>query len=77
MEIWLGDAKNRIHDIVKPSHENNFSPEDRVTKTMEIQEDLQKKSEFLKKQELERVEIFPVTEDDISAEANGTYLTRS
>ena len=59
METWLDDARGSIDDIIRPSHVSNFSPEDRVTKTMEIQEDLKKKSEFLRKQEAEREQIFP------------------
>lgn len=32
MENWLRDARNKIDDIIKPSTETHFSPEDRVTK---------------------------------------------
>lgn len=47
----------------------NFSPEDRVTKTMEIQEDLLKKSEYLKKQEQERESIFPQGDEKVPSDA--------
>ena len=43
VESWIDDARHRIDDIIKPSTETHFSPEDRVTKTMEIQEDLLKR----------------------------------
>ena len=36
-----------------------MSPEDRVTKSMELQEDITKKSEFTKKLEQEKEDIFP------------------
>merc|ERR1711872_1088042 len=47
MENWLGEGRKRL-DMIKKS------PEDRVTKSMELQEDLNKKSEFTKKLEIEK-----------------------
>ena len=49
-EQWLTDARNKIDEIIKPQLGGTFSPEDRVTKAMEIQEDIMKKSDFLTKQ---------------------------
>jgi hypothetical protein len=49
-EVWLRDTRGRIDEIIKPSQSGSFSPEDRVTRAMEVQEDILKKSEFLAKQ---------------------------
>merc|ERR1711970_534467 len=46
-----------------------LSPEDRVTKTMEVQEDINKKSEFCGKQETEKGEIFPKGGEKVSSDA--------
>merc|ERR1719400_1436333 len=46
-----------------------MSPEDRVTKSMELQEDLNKKSEFTKKLETEKEEIFPKQGEKVSSDA--------
>jgi hypothetical protein len=69
IESWLLDARHRIDDIIKPSSSKTFSPEDRVTRAMEMQEDLLRKSEFLKKQETERQEIFPGGEEKVPSDA--------
>ena len=57
METWLGEGRKRLDNIKTPPEE--MSPEDRVTKAMELQEDLNKKSEFTKKLETEKEDIFP------------------
>ena len=57
METWLLEGRKRIDAIIEPKAD--LSPEDRVTKAMEVQEDLLKKSDFTKKQELEKEDIFP------------------
>ena len=57
MENWLLDGRKRLDLIKTPPEE--MSPEDRVTKSMEVQEDLLKKSDFTKKQETEKEDIFP------------------
>ncbi|QQP37588.1 Uncharacterized protein FKW44_017894, partial [Caligus rogercresseyi] len=62
IENWLIEGRKRIDDIIKPespSEASTLSPEDKVTKTMEVMEDLQKKSDFTRKQEVEKDEIFP------------------
>ena len=46
-----------------------LSPKDRVTKTMEVQEDINKKSEFCSKQETEKGEIFPKGGEKVSSDA--------
>ncbi len=91
MENWITEARSRIDDIIKPSTESHFSPEDRsvlipnepasttasnssvclnrVTKTMEIQEDLFKRSDFLKKQEAEKKDLFPAEANEMPPEA--------
>merc|ERR1712013_792767 len=46
MENWLGEGRKRLDLIKNPPEE--MSPEDRVTKSMELQEDISKKSEFTK-----------------------------
>merc|ERR1719336_1204685 len=51
MENWLSDGRKRLDLIKNPPEE--MSPEDRVTKSMELQEDISKKSEFTKKLEEE------------------------
>ena len=57
MENWLLDGRKRLDLIKSPPEE--MSPEDRVTKSMELQEDINKKSEFTKKLEQEKEDIFP------------------
>lgn len=67
MEDWLGDGRKRLDLIKSPPEE--MSPEDRVTKSMELQEDLDKKSEFTKKIEQEKEDIFPKAGEKVSADA--------
>merc|ERR1719228_1121268 len=67
MENWLGEGRKRLDLIKNPPEE--MSPEDRVTKSMELQEDLNKKSEFTKKLEVEKEEIFPKNGEKVSSDA--------
>jgi len=67
MENWLGEGRKRLDCIKSPPQE--MSPEDRVTKSMELQEDLNKKSEFTKKLEVEKEEIFPKSGEKVSSDA--------
>ena len=60
-------GRKRIDTIIAPSAD--LSPEDRVTKTMEVQEDLRKKSEFCQKQEMEKDAIFPKGDEKVSSDA--------
>merc|ERR1712128_214299 len=53
LEDWLGEGRKRLDGIKNPVE--MLSPEDRVTKTMEVQEDITKKSEFCGKQQGEKV----------------------
>ena len=67
MENWLGEGRKRLDMIKTPPEE--MSPEDRVTKSMELQEDLSKKSEFTKKLETEKEDIFPKQGEKVSSDA--------
>merc|ERR1719266_1698833 len=67
LEDWLGEGRKRLDGIRNPTE--LLSPEDRVTKTMEVQEDINKKSEFCSKQEAEKIEIFPKQGEKISKDA--------
>ena len=67
LESWLAEGRKRIDAIVSPTAD--LSPEDRVTKTMEVQEDLRKKSEYTKKQEVEREDIFPKADEKVPSDA--------
>ncbi len=67
MENWLGEGRKRLDLIKTPPEE--MSPEDRVTKSMELQEDLNKKSEFTKKLEVEKDDIFPKSGEKVSSDA--------
>eukprot|EP00092_Neocalanus_flemingeri_P014314 GFUD01015435.1.p1 GENE.GFUD01015435.1~~GFUD01015435.1.p1 ORF type:complete len:646 (+),score=203.50 GFUD01015435.1:71-2008(+) len=67
LEDWLGEGRKRLDGIKNPVE--HLSPEDRVTKTMEVQEDISKKSEFCGKQETEKTEIFPKPGEKISSDA--------
>jgi len=67
MESWLGEGRKRLDMIKNPPEE--MSPEDRVTKSMELQEDLNKKSEFTKKLEQEKDDIFPKAGEKVSSDA--------
>lgn len=69
MENWLTETRGKMDDIIKPSHDSSFSPEDRVTKAMELQEDILEKSEFLKKQEEEKENIFPKSDEKVTEDA--------
>ncbi|TRY72301.1 hypothetical protein TCAL_11269 [Tigriopus californicus] len=69
MENWLTETRGKMDDIIKPSYDSSFSPEDRVTKAMELQEDILEKSEFLKKQENEKENIFPKSDEKVSEDA--------
>merc|ERR1719427_744040 len=67
LEDWLGEGRKRLDGIKNPTE--LLSPEDRVTKTMEVQEDINKKSEFCGKQETEKGEIFPKGGEKVSSDA--------
>jgi len=67
MENWLGEGRKRLDLIKNPPEE--MSPEDRVTKSMELQEDISKKSEFTKKLEQEKEDIFPKAGEKVSSDA--------
>merc|ERR1719397_1592029 len=67
MEKWLGEGRARLDLIKCPPEE--MSPEDRVTKSMELQEDISKKSEFTKKLEQEKEEIFPKAGEKVPSDA--------
>merc|ERR1712098_679645 len=67
MENWLSDGRKRLDLIKNPPEE--MSPEDRVTKSMELQEDISKKSEFTKKLEQEKEDIFPKAGEKVSSDA--------
>ena len=67
LEGWLSEGRKRIDVIIAPTAD--LSPEDRVTKTMEVQEDIRKKSEFCKKQEVEREDIFPKGDEKVPSDA--------
>merc|ERR1719264_1971092 len=67
LEDWLGEGRKRLDGIKNPTE--LLSPEDRVTKTMEVQEEINKKSEFCGKQETEKGEIFPKGGEKVSSDA--------
>jgi len=67
LEDWLGEGRKRLNGIKNPAE--ILSPEDRVTKTMEVQEDINKKSEFCSKQEAEKAEIFPKQGEKMTKDA--------
>merc|ERR1719397_1271398 len=67
MENWLGEGRKRLDLIKSPPEE--MSPEDRVTKSMELQEDISKKSEFTKKLEQEKEDIFPKAGEKVPSDA--------
>merc|ERR1712110_1336654 len=67
LDNWLLEGRKRIDGIIEPKAD--LSPEDRVTKSMEVQEDLLKKSEHTKKQEVEREDIFPKGDEKVPSDA--------
>jgi len=67
MDNWLQDGRKRLDLIKNPPEE--MSPEDRVTKSMELQEDITKKSEFTKKLEQEKEDIFPKPGEKVPSDA--------
>merc|ERR1719347_36174 len=67
LEAWLRDGKKRLDLLRNPVE--MISPEDRVTKSMEVLEDIQKKSDLCSKQELERDNIFPKPGEKIPSDA--------
>ena len=67
LEEWLDEGKKRLDTIKNPV--DTLSPEDRVTKSMEVQEDITKKTDFCSKQETEKTEIFPKQGEKVSSDA--------
>merc|ERR1719348_74504 len=67
LEEWLQEGRKRLDGIKNPTE--LLSPEDRVTKTMEVQEDINRKSDFCTKQETERDEIFPKQGEKVPSDA--------
>ena len=66
LENWLKEGNKRLDSI--KNTKDDLSPEDRVTKAMEVQEDITKKTEFCTKQEAEKEEIFPKAGEKISSD---------
>ena len=67
LENWLVQGNKRL-DSIKNTNDA-ISPEDRVTKAMEVQEDIKKKSDYCSKQEAEKTEIFPKPGEKVSSDA--------
>merc|ERR1719412_3223315 len=67
LDDWLAEGRKRLDGIKNPTE--LLSPEDRVTKTMEVQEDINKKSDFCGKQETEKADIFPKQGEKVSSDA--------
>lgn len=67
LEDWLGEGRRRLDNIKNPTE--SLSPEDRVTKTMEGQEDINKKSEYCSKEEAEKEDLFPKPGEKVSTDA--------
>jgi len=67
LEKWLNEGRKRLDAIKNPT--DALSPEERVTKSMEVQEDITKKSDFCAKQETEKEEIFPKAGEKVSSDA--------
>ena len=67
LENWLEEGNKRLDSI--KNTKDALSPEDRVTKAMEVQEDISKKSDFCVKQETEKEEIFPKQGEKVSSDA--------
>jgi len=67
LEEWLDEGKKRLNIIKNPV--DMLSPEDRVTKSMEVQEDISKKSDLCSKQEQEKTDIFPGPGEKVSNDA--------
>lgn len=66
LENWLDEGNKRL-DSIKNTKEA-VSPEDRVTKAMEVQEDITKKTDFCSKLEAEKAEIFPKAGEKVSSD---------
>merc|ERR1712110_955136 len=56
LEGWLAEGRKRIDAIISPTAD--LSPEDRVTKTMEVQEDLRKNQNIRKNKRLKEKTYF-------------------
>merc|ERR1719383_1552666 len=67
LERWLNEGRKRLDAIKNPN--DSLSPEERVTKSMEVQEDITKKSDFCAKQEAEKEEIFPKAGEKMTSDA--------
>ena len=72
LEEWLDEGKKRLDTIKNPV--DTLSPEDRVTKSMEVQEDITKKTDFCGKQETEKTEIFPKQGNIINIFETGFFI---
>jgi len=69
LEDWLAEGRKRLESIKNANPKDALTPEDRVTKSMEVQEDINKKSDFCAKQEAEKEEIFPKPGEKVSSDA--------
>merc|ERR1719283_707103 len=69
LEDWLAEGRKRLDSIKNANPKDALTPEDRVTKSMEVQEDITKKSDFCAKQETEKEEIFPKAGEKVSHDA--------
>ena len=56
LEGWLAEGRKRIDAIISPTAD--LSPEDRVAKTMEVQEDLRKKCHPMLKSSMQDWKLF-------------------
>jgi len=71
MDVWMnGKAQDKLEHIRKPEDGNNpTDPEERVTRTMELMEDILKRTTTCTKTEEKKAEIFPAKGEKISKDA--------
>ena len=69
ISLWLSDGESRLNIMQYPLQDEEQNPETRVTKVMELQEDLLRKSDITEKLEQIINDIFPKPGEKIPSEA--------
>lgn len=75
LHIWLDDGERRLHSLRKDEQQNKPNPEAKITKIMELLEDISKKSDITERLEQEKNDIFPKHGERMSTDAKA-FISR-
>ena len=75
LHIWLDEGERRLHALRKEQQQQKPNPEAKITKVMELLEDISKKSDIAGRLEQEKNDIFPKHGERVSPDAKA-FITK-